>query len=154
MTEIKRETLNNEQVVTRLIELSKEWVDEDSCFGMVANTKEDLKEPLFVAVNNNLIVGYIFGHFYAPKKRTSYIPIGAKCFDVDELYVSKEYRNQGIGKRLFEALETVVKEDCEYITLSTSNKDYRKVLNFYSNKVDMTFHDAFLIKSTKEKDGE
>ena len=153
MITIKQETLN-EETISRLIELSQEWVDEDSCFGMVTNSKDDLKEPLFLARLDNHIIGYVFGHFYVTEKKTSYIPVGAKCFEVDELFVSKKYRNQGIGKRLFKALENHVKDDCLYITLATSNKDYVKVLNFYQNLVGMTFHSAFLIKDTKEKDGE
>lgn len=150
MITVKQENLNKE-TNKRLIELSQIWVDEDSCFGMVTNTDEDLREPLVLARDNGVIIGYAFGHFYVTEKRTSYIHVGAKCFMVDELFVLKEYRNQGIGKKLFDLLESIVVNDCEYLTLATSNKDYLKVLNFYQNKVNMTFHDAFLIKN--EKDG-
>ncbi|MCR4911296.1 MAG: GNAT family N-acetyltransferase [Bacilli bacterium] len=146
--EFKKETLTDD-VIEQLISLSKEWVEEDCCFGMVANTRDDLKEPLFVAVEDNIIVGYIFGHYYEQEKKTSYIEIGEKCFDVDELYVKKEYRDQGIGRILFNVMELEVKDKCKYITLATSNKDYKKVLKFYTEIEDMTFHSAFLIKEMK-----
>ena len=146
--EFKKETLTD-IVVEQLISLSKEWVEEDCCFGMAANSRDDLKEPLFVAVEDNIIVGYIFGHYYEQEKKTSYIEIGEKCFDVDELYVKKEYRDQGIGKTLFDMMEAEVKDNCKYITLATSNKDYRKVLRFYTELGGMTFHSAFLIKEMK-----
>ena len=149
MIEIKKETLDNPEVVEQLIELSIEWVEEDSCFGMVANTKEDLKEPLYVAYDGNNIVGYIFGHFYNRESKLTPMEVGDKCFMVDELYVKKEYRSQGIGGSLFKKMELEVKDKCEYIVLSTSNKDYRKVLKFYSDMMDMTFHSAFLYKKTK-----
>ncbi len=65
---------------------------------------------------------------------------------VDEIYVNPAYRNQGIGKTLFRMLEEYVKSDCQYITGSTSTKDYKKILNFYVDELDMNFHSAFLIK--------
>lgn len=50
--------------INELIELSKKWVEEDCSRGIITNTKEDLNEPLFVAIDNNKIIGYIFGHYY------------------------------------------------------------------------------------------
>lgn len=43
--------------VKELIELSKKWRDEDCSWGIVANGKEGLEEPLFVATDNGRIVG-------------------------------------------------------------------------------------------------
>ena len=133
-----------------LIELSRRWVEEDCSYGMIENTAEDIEEPLCVAVDNDKIIGYIFGHYYTTEKKTSYIDIGCKCFTVDELYVLPEYRSQGVGKELFKRLEDDVKDSCSYITLSTSTKDYKKILHFYVEELDMNFHSAFLIKSTGE----
>ena len=133
-----------------LIELSRKWVEEDCSYGLVENTPEDIEEPLCVAVENDKIIGYIFGHYYTVEKKTSYIDIGCKCFSVDELYVLPEYRNHGIGKELFKQLENEVKGSCAYITLSTSTKNYKKILHFYVEELDMNFHSAFLIKSMEE----
>ena len=133
-----------------LIELSRKWVEEDCSYGLVENTPKDIEEPLCVAVENDKIIGYIFGHYYTVEKKTSYIDIGCKCFSVDELYVLPEYRNQGIGKELFKQLENEVKDSCTYITLSTSTKNYKKILHFYVEELDMNFHSAFLIKSMEE----
>lgn len=140
----------NDQVVQELIDLSKRWYDEDCSYGMVVNTKEDIKEPLCVAINNNKIIGYIFGHYFIQENKTSYIELKDKCFMIDELYVLPEYRNQGIGKELFKLLENKIKENCTYITLSTSTKNYKKILHFYVDELEMNFHSAFLIKSTKK----
>lgn len=136
----------NEEIVNQLVALSKKWVEEDICFGMLVNTKDDLKQPCYIARYGDIIVGYIFGHYYEKKEKTSYIPIGAKCFNIDELYVLPTYRSKGIGKSLFIALQEEIKGNSEYITLSTSTKDYRKILQFYTKNVDMIFHDAYLIK--------
>ena len=136
----------NEKTVARLIELSQKWVDEDNCFGMVTNTKDDLKEPCFVALDNDVIVGYGFGHFYLLEKKVTPIQKGAKCFEIDEIYVLPAYRSKGIVKQLFSLLEKEATENADYITLATSNKDYKKVLKFYAEDNKMTFHSAFLTK--------
>lgn len=150
MIEIKKAIFTDE-VVEQLINLSHVWSKEDISNGLIPNTKEDLKEPCYIAAKDNKIVGYIFGHYYSNEKRISIenggsIPIGEKCFDIDELYVLKEYRHQGIGKRLFISIENEVKKNTKYITLGTSTRDYRKILHFYIEEVDMTFHSAFLYK--------
>ena len=140
----------DDKTVHALIELSKEWESEGCSHGIIANEKDDLKKPLFVAVEGNEIVGYIFGHYYTVENKTSYIDVGKKCFMVDEIYVRPQYRSQGIGKELFRLMEKEVKDSCVYITLSTSTKDYKKILHFYAEELGMDFHSAFLIKPTKE----
>lgn len=140
----------DEKTASRLIELSKKWQEEDCSYGIVANTEDDIKTPLCVALDRDEIIGYIFGHYYIAEYKTSYIEIGRKCFSIDELYVLPEYRNQGVGKELFKRLEQEVETSCAYITLSTSTKDYKKILHFYAEELNMNFHSAFLIKAAKE----
>ena len=137
----------DEQTLRELIELSKKWVAEDCSYGMVANTEKDIQKPLCVAVDNNKIIGYVFGHFYTMENKSSYVEIGSNCFSVDEIYVLPEYRSQGVGKELFRQMEKRVKDSCSYVTLSTSTKNYKKILHFYVEELDMNFHSAFLIKS-------
>lgn len=136
----------DEKTIARLIELSKQWVDEESCFGVIANTKEDLKEPCFVAVENDVIIGYVFGHFYDLEKKVAYLEIGTRCFEVDELYVIPEYRSKGVGAKLFSLIENEAKKEVDYLTLATPNKDYKQILKFYAEKNEMVFHSAFLFK--------
>lgn len=140
----------DEKTVRSLIELSRKWQEENCSYGILVNTEEDIKEPICVAVDNDEIVGYIFGHYYTAKSKTSYAEIGSNCFAVDEVYVLPEYRNRGIGQELFKRMEAAVKDSCNYITITTSTKDYKKILHFYVEELDMSFHSAFLIKPTKE----
>ena len=142
---IIRATLDDSTAAT-LLELSKEWEAEDITYGYRANTREDLEEPCFLAKDGEEIVGYIFGHFYTEERKQSYCRIGARCFDVAELYVRKDHRGQGIGKRLFRTIEDAVKGEAEFITLPTATKDYRRILRFYDEEAGMTFHSAFLFK--------
>ena len=137
--------------VLQLIELSRLWVEEDCSYGMVVNEESDLSEPLVVALDGGRIVGYCFGHYYNQEKKISSVPIGTKCFSIDELYVLKAYRGQGIGKNLFSQLENAVSENCRYLTLSTSTKNYKGILKLYIEELGMCFHSAFLFKNLSEE---
>ena len=139
----------DDNTVNQLISLSKMWVDEDCSFGMVANQKDDLHEPCYIALDENKIVGYIFGKYFVEEKKTSYIEIGDQCFEVLELYVMPNYRNNGIGRTLFSLLEKEVKDKVKYIVLATSTKDYERTLKFYVKDNEMVYHSAFLIKESK-----
>lgn len=91
-------------------------------------------------------MGYAFGHPYIKEKKTDSVPVGSRCFDVDELYVLPAYRSQGIGGRLFQAVEAYAGTQGDYLTLATSTKDYRRVLHFYAEQNGMDFHSAYLTK--------
>ncbi len=136
----------DDATVARLIELSRSWEEENSTFGYRANTKEDLQEPCFIALDGATIIGYGFGHFYQATKKTAIHEIDDCCFEVDELFVLKAYRSQGIGKQLMEALEKEARSKAKAITLVTATKDYKKVLHFYDACAGMTFHDAYMFK--------
>ena len=137
-------------IAEQLIEMSRLWVAEDCSFGMIPNGKDDLSEPLAVALDEERIIGYCFGHYYRQEKKTSCIEVGSSCFCVDELYVLPSYRGQGIGSRLFRMIEDEVRGKCSHITLTTSTKNYRAILKLYVEELGMTFHSAFLIKSLEE----
>lgn len=135
-----------EDRVAQLIALSQMWMDENISHGMRANGREDLQEPVFAALDGDKIVGYAFGHAYMKEKKTDSIPVGSRCFDVDELYVLPAYRSQGLGGRLFTAIQDYAKTQGDYLTLATSTKDYRRVLHFYAEQHGMEFHSAYLTK--------
>ena len=131
---------------SQLIDLSKVWVHENCCSGMVVNEASDLQEPLAVALEGERIVGYIFGHYYDQPRNSSYAAVGAPCFSVDELYVLPEFRGHGIGKKLFRMMEQLVTEHCDCMTLTTSTKNYRAILKLYIEELGMCFNSAFLVK--------
>ena len=81
---IRKSTLD-EALTARLMELSALWVAEGCSNGMVANGPEDLKEPLWIALDGETVIGYAFGHYYTAEKRSSYILPGSRSFGLDAL---------------------------------------------------------------------
>lgn len=136
--------------IRQLIELSRIWVEEDCSYGIIADESDDWGDLLLVALEGEKIVGYVFGHYFQKEKKTSYMEAGAKCFEVDGLYVLPQYRSLGIGKELYSRVENSVRTHCSYMTLATSTKDYKRILKFYVDELGMTFHSAFLFKNMEE----
>lgn len=71
---------------------------------------------------------------------------GSKCFMIDEAYVLPAYRNKGVGKEQFRLMKKHVKESCAYLKLMAPTKDYKSILRFYVDELDMDFYGASLIK--------
>lgn len=146
MIDIKRATLT-EALMAQLTALSRRWVEEGCSHGILPNEAENLQEPVWVAQDGDIVIGYAFGHFYTAEQKTGYILPGSRCFDLDELYVLPERRSVGIGLALYRAVQADVREQADYVTLATSTKDWRRILRFYTEEVGMDFHSAFLIQS-------
>ncbi len=144
--EIKKCELND-NIVKAVIELSTEWEREDLTYGYCANDKNDLiGNDLFLAYLDNEVIGYLFGKCSVLKEAITPIDKGAKYFEINEIYVKEKYRSQGVGRALFEYVENYYKQNIEYITLSTATKNYKSILHFYIEKMNMSFWSAKLFK--------
>ena len=72
-------------------------------------------------------------------------------FELEEIFVKKDYRSKVIGTLMFNALEEIIKkEGMTYITLTTSTKDYKKIMHFYIDELGMTFWHARIFKSLND----
>ena len=142
----------SDAVTGTLIEMSAEWEAETSCHGYRKNTEEDIAgNRVFLAFSEGKTVGYVFGHHEKTDRATSVIPEGAAVFEVEEIYVRPEYRNAGIGRKLFTFAENAVRGEADYITLSTATKNWRAILHFYIDELGMDFWSARLFKKTGGK---
>lgn len=143
--EIKEVALNDE-ILEQLISLSKQWEKEDSCYGYRQNSIDDIKSNRIFVVIDDDIIAYLFGHKEKAKNKTTIYQENDEYFVVEEIFVKKEYRNQGIGTKLFKYVENIIKDDINLIVLSTAAKNYRAILHFYIEEVGMEFWYATLFK--------
>ena len=76
-----KKVLLDEQIEKRLIELSIVWENENSCYGYRKNNHDDLKdETIYLAYDNDVIIGYLFGHIEVAKETNSIIKKDTKFF--------------------------------------------------------------------------
>lgn len=131
-----------------LLAMSAAWAEEKSTRGYCANAESDLaNRRIFVAEEDGRILGYLFGYESASENCSSVMAEGTPCFEVEELYVEPACRGRGIGKALFALAEETVKADgAQYLLLSTSTKDYKRILHLYIEELGMEFWSARLFK--------
>lgn len=149
MSEVSyQETPLTEEVLQALISLSEDWEAENSCHGYVKNGREDIEgNKIFLARLEGEIVGYLFGKRAVSEKKSSVMPEGTAYFEVEELYVKPEFRSRGIGGKLFSMAETAARrESLSFLLLGTATKNYKAILHFYIEEMDMEFWSARLFK--------
>ena len=108
------------------------------------NTKDPIVPGIIVLIVTGF--AYLFGYTEKTKKNTSVLPECTAVFEVEEIYVVPEYRDRGIGKRLFLYAEKEVSQEAEYIMLSTATKNWKAILHFYIEELGMEFWNARLYK--------
>lgn len=134
-------------VVEKLLELSKEWADENCCPAYYPNdTTKFANHDVYIAVEENHIVAYAFGHISIQKEQTSYNKIGEKAFELDELYVTRTHRNKGIGKKLYQFLENDIRDSVDVIGVIATSHQYSRILKFYIEELGLQFNYALLVK--------
>lgn len=139
-----------EELLKQLISLSEAWETENCCHEYIKNTPNDIKgNRVFVAFDNSVVIGYLFGHEEVTEKTTSIYITGTKYFEVEELYVKPEFRNKSIGKALFQYAEKEIADNVDMIMLGTATKNFRAILHFYIDELGMEFWSARLFKRIK-----
>lgn len=133
-----------------LINLSIEWDQEQCSTAYSANTKDYYKDKeLFLAADETKIIGYALGTIKTLSQATSYNQVGEQPFELDELFVSKPYRNQKVGQGLFKFVEERVASHVDLIGVIANASDYQKLLSLYVEDLGMDFKHALLIKRTR-----
>lgn len=142
-----REVELNEMVLSKLVSLSEDWERENCCWGYQKNARKDIDgNRVFVAWEEDKIIGYLFGHKKTADKSTAIYQRNESYFEIEELYVKPEYRNKGIGTQLFQFVEELMKDDVHLMMLGTAAKNYRAILHFYIEELGMEFWSAALFK--------
>lgn len=148
------ETTLTPDVLDVLMKMSVDWASEKSCRGYHANTESDIQgNRIFLAVDGDVPVGYLFGQVTLAKRSSTVMEENTPYFEVEELYIVPGWRSKGVGGALFRYAENQVKQDAEYILLSTATQNWRAILHFYIEELGMEFWSARLFKKISEDNG-
>jgi ribosomal protein S18 acetylase RimI-like enzyme len=115
--------------------LQQEWFDESSVYGFVPDSQEQLRLILgsfcLVAETDEDVIGFATGSIHT-SDGLAVIPAGKHYIEVDNVYVSSQYRHQGIGGHLVDQLlGEAKKQGVTYALLYSATKDIRSILKFY-----------------------
>ena len=136
-----------DKYIDELLKLSKAWADENSCPAYYANEPSDfIDREVYIATESNQVVAYAIGDIKVLEEKTSYNDVGEKAFELDELYVDANYRDKGIGKALYKYIESDVFDKVAVIGVIATSYEYKRLLKFYVEELNMNFNHALLVK--------
>lgn len=111
----------------------------------IAQYLDDLDCMVYVAECNGMVVGFVTGHFC---ELVSTVSKPVMMATIDELYVEKEHRRQGIAEQLMERIELELKDyGVKEIFVEVWNFN-QNALTFY-HKQGLHEHIHYLRKSLK-----
>lgn len=93
--------------------------------------KAALSPYLLVAEADGKVVGFISGSIHSSEGMV-FVPEGESYLEIDNLYISPEFRRQGIGGGLIDQLSAQARQQgIVYALLYSAARDIRSVLRFY-----------------------
>ncbi|PWV87369.1 ribosomal protein S18 acetylase RimI-like enzyme [Paenibacillus cellulosilyticus] len=133
--EIRRAQTKDLELIS---ELSEVWEKEDVTYGLKKNTtqylQQYLNQELWVVTENEIVVGYLLGEVKSNNGLSVFKESDSLYFELEEIYVHPQYREQGFGTALLKRMigEELTDRGIYRITVSTANKDWTKVMDFYN----------------------
>lgn len=121
--------------ISSICRLQQEWFEEGSVYGYEPESQDQVRLILgpfcLVAEMDEDIIGFVTGSIHI-SDGLAVIPAGKHYIEVDNVYVSFEYRRQGIGGHLVDQLLVEAKKKgLTYALLYSATKDIRSILKFY-----------------------
>ncbi|MGG4106949.1 GNAT family N-acetyltransferase [Paenibacillus lautus] len=122
--------------LVQIAQLSLEWEQEDITYGLVANTNETLNSYLggyfWVVSDGNRIIGYAYGQLKSNPGFSVFDKDEQKYFELEEIYIVREYRGRGKGKTLIQTIIDELEQDgIKRILVSSANKNWKEVFEYY-----------------------
>lgn len=125
------------QDIDQLLILSKKFEEEGITTGLVANSRDLLEELIkshfWVVVDNNIVIGYLYGKACMNDNLSIFTPEDKKYFEIEEIYIDPNDRNKGFGSRLINSSlkDLLNNEGISRVTVSSANKDWIEIYEFY-----------------------
>jgi ribosomal protein S18 acetylase RimI-like enzyme len=124
-----------ESDVESISRLQRWWFEEGGVYGFVPESREQVRAALglylLVAEAGDEVVGFISGSVHS-SEGTAVMPAGGSYLEIDNLYVSPEFRRRGVGGGLItQLLARAKRQGVAYAALYSASKDVHGVLRFY-----------------------
>lgn len=131
-----------------ILKLCKDFERESCCNGIVAATKEELQnKDVFMIKADEKLVGYCYGYVEIKNRDTSFYKTGQNVFYLEEIFIAPDFRSKNLGSKLFKFVEKHAENiGCDFLETTAVSKDYKKLLKFYIDDLNMQFWHASLIK--------
>jgi ribosomal protein S18 acetylase RimI-like enzyme len=115
--------------------LQTRWFEEGNVYGFVPDGEQEVEAALgpyfLVAEVGGETVGFISGSAHK-SEGSAVMPVEASYLEIDNLYVSPEFRRLGIGGGLLtRLLKRARQQGLAYALLYSAAKDIQGVLRFY-----------------------
>lgn len=140
--------LAKREEIKEISRLTKVFATENCCNNIIADDENYLVDKdIFVAIEDKDIIGYAYGSFAQEDKIRSYAKPKDKFFELEEIYILPQYRNNKVGQSLFCQIEDfATKKGAKTLRLNAVSKNYKSLLKFYIDILGMDFISAYLVK--------
>lgn len=160
---LEYDTIYDEQIKDLLVELQNYLIDIDDwhtqilsnkyredCFQMDLELVNKQNGKIYLAIDDNKIIGLVFGIVNVPDEIDKLTNDCAKVGTVLELVIKNSYRGNGIGKLLLNEIENYFKKiNCKRINIEVFGPN-KNALDFYL-KNDYIIRDYIVSKNLNNK---
>ena len=126
--------------IDAILQLDREWYEENIAYDFFFINREEYIAYLehspsyfWVAEIDGCVIGYINASTHV-NKNIRVISQKETYLEIENIYVSKEFRNENIGGKLIDKiLEVAEQNGIQRFLVSSDSKDMDKVMRFYQS---------------------
>lgn len=121
--------------------LEQNWVLEDAVVGFevngvdgFANHVTEVDKSIWVAESQSDVVGYVTASIHR-SGQLAVVPINETYIEIDDLYMSPEFRSASLGSRMVETvLDFARTQKIKYASVFSASSRVADIMRFYQNQ--------------------
>lgn len=133
--------LASQQDLNSVAKLEQDWSLEDSVIGFEINGIESFSKyvaqvdkSIWVAESHDEVVGYVTVSIHR-SSHLAVVPSDEPYVEIDDLYVSPEYRSESLGSKMVETvLDFARTQKIKYASVFSASSRVTDILRFYQNQ--------------------